>query len=68
MTYMSQRIFAWIAARAEREEGQAMVEYALLAGLISVVAILALQTIGTNANTIYAGIGAALGAVTVPTP
>ena len=35
-----------------REEGQAMVEYALILGLVSVVAIAALTAIGTNVNLI----------------
>jgi Flp pilus assembly pilin Flp len=52
-----------------RRPGQAMVEYALLAGLISVVAILALIGIGTEVNTIYQAINTALAAVpAVPVP
>jgi pilus assembly protein Flp/PilA len=39
-----------------REEGQAMVEYALILGLVSVVAIAALTAIGTNVNTIFGSI------------
>ena len=31
-----------------REEGQALVEYALILGLIAVVAVAALQLLGTN--------------------
>ena len=33
------------------EEGQGLVEYALIAALIAVVCVAALQAIGTNANT-----------------
>ena len=36
-----------------REEGQAMVEYALILGLVSVVAIGTLATIGTDVNSIF---------------
>lgn len=43
-----------------REEGQAMVEYALILSLVSVVAIGALTLIGTNVNTIFGSIAAAL--------
>lgn len=44
------------AALRSREEGQAMVEYALILGLVSVVAIAALTAIGTNVNTIFESI------------
>ncbi|MBD0328521.1 MAG: Flp family type IVb pilin [Thermoleophilia bacterium] len=40
----------------KREEGQALVEYALILGLISVVAIGALTLLGTNINTILSNI------------
>ena len=43
-----------------REEGQALVEYALILALISVVAIGALTTIGVNVNTILTSVGNAL--------
>ena len=46
-----------IVARIQsREDGQAMVEYALILGLVSVVAIGALTAIGTNVNTIFGSI------------
>lgn len=54
------------ALQLGRRPGQAMVEYALLAGLISVVAIVALTAIGFDANRIYLAISAALAAVVVP--
>ena len=37
----------------ERDEGQAMVEYALILGLVSVVAITVLTAIGTDVNVIF---------------
>jgi pilus assembly protein Flp/PilA len=56
-----------IAARLRsREEGQAMVEYALILGLVSVVAIAALTLIGTTVNGIYEAIATALGTVPLP--
>jgi Flp pilus assembly pilin Flp len=55
-----------LALQQGRRPGQAMVEYALLAGLISVVAILALTGIGIKVNAVYAAINTALGTVTVP--
>ena len=48
------------------EEGQAMVEYALILALVSVVSILALTAIGTNVNAIFTAIEAALAAVPLP--
>ena len=53
-------------ARLRREEGQAMVEYALILALVSVVSIIALTAIGTNVNAIFEAIQAAL--LTVPLP
>jgi pilus assembly protein Flp/PilA len=50
---------AFVALR-NREEGQAMVEYALILGLVSVVAIAALGAIGTNVNLIFENIRDAL--------
>jgi Flp pilus assembly pilin Flp len=34
--------------RAARQEGQALIEYALIISMIALVAIIALQTTGTN--------------------
>jgi Flp pilus assembly pilin Flp len=55
-----------LIARFRREEGQALVEYALILGLISVVAIVSLGLIGTNVNAILDAIQAALAAVPLP--
>jgi pilus assembly protein Flp/PilA len=44
----------------ENEKGQALVEYALILSLISVVAIGALTLIGKNVNTILGTVAAAL--------
>ncbi|HEV3479697.1 MAG TPA: Flp family type IVb pilin [Gaiellaceae bacterium] len=40
----------WIATHRDREEGQALVEYALILALISVVAIGVLTAIGGNVS------------------
>ena len=53
-------------ARLRSEEGQAMVEYALILALISVIAIAALTAIGTNVNAIFVAIQNALAAVPLP--
>jgi pilus assembly protein Flp/PilA len=52
-----------LAARIRREDGQAMVEYALILGLVSVVAIGALTTIGTDVNGVLNAVVGALAAV-----
>ena len=53
-----------LAARMRRDEsGQAMVEYALILGLVSVVAIGALTLIGTDVNGVLTAVQTALGAV-----
>jgi Flp pilus assembly pilin Flp len=43
-----------------KDDGQDMVEYALLASFISIVAIVALRAIGPLVRTIYTNIQAAL--------
>jgi pilus assembly protein Flp/PilA len=44
------------------EEGATMVEYALMVALIAVVCIIAVQTLGGNANTQFQAIATAIGA------
>jgi pilus assembly protein Flp/PilA len=46
-------LLAGLRARVEREEGQALVEYALILGLVSVVAIVGLQLIGTDIVSLF---------------
>ena len=52
--------FISLHARLEREEGQALVEYALILGLISVVAIALLSAIGTDVSQILSQVSTAL--------
>jgi len=47
---------------ASGEEGQDLIEYALLVGLISLVAVAALTLTGTNVNAIFNSIQAKLAA------
>lgn len=44
----------------DREEGQGMIEYVLLAALISVVAILAIQAVGVSVNQLFTTVDNAL--------
>jgi pilus assembly protein Flp/PilA len=57
---ISRTVLAGVAAGARREEGQALVEYALILGLISVVAIALLSAIGTDVSQILSNISTAL--------
>jgi len=43
----------WLRSFARDEEGQDLIEYALLVGLISLVAVAALTLTGTNLNAIF---------------
>jgi pilus assembly protein Flp/PilA len=52
-----------ISSIRNREDGQAMVEYALILGLVSVVAIGALTLIGQDVNGVLGAVQQALGAV-----
>lgn len=53
-------LLAKLAVGARREEGQALVEYALILGLISVVAIALLSAIGTDVSQILSQVSTAL--------
>jgi len=44
--------FLQVLARFDREEGQGLVEYALILVLVSIVAIAALTALGTNVSNI----------------
>jgi pilus assembly protein Flp/PilA len=57
---VSQTLVARIAVGARREEGQALVEYALILGLISVVAIALLTAVGTDVSQILSKVSTAL--------
>jgi pilus assembly protein Flp/PilA len=52
-----------IALQNRRQNGQAMVEYGLILGLVSVIAIAALTLIGTDVNGVFTTVEAALAAV-----
>jgi pilus assembly protein Flp/PilA len=49
-----------LAARLRSEDGQAMVEYALILGLVSVVAIAVLTAIGTDVTALFQTVDNAL--------
>lgn len=45
------------------EQGQDLIEYALLAGFISLVAVAAITTVGTGINGVYNNINAQVGSI-----
>jgi pilus assembly protein Flp/PilA len=61
---MLETIKSFVRSLRSDEEGQALVEYALIVGLISVVSLVALTLIGTSVNDILNAVGTALDAVT----
>jgi pilus assembly protein Flp/PilA len=51
----------WIATHRDREEGQALAEYALILALVAVVTIGALTLLGQNIDTQIRAIAGAIG-------
>ena len=49
-----------VALRQRKDSGQAMVEYALILGLVSVVAIGVLTAIGTDVTNVFQSVETAL--------
>ena len=54
------RAYLAVVALRDREEGQALVEYALLLALIAVVSIGILTTLGTSVSSIFSKVNAKL--------
>jgi pilus assembly protein Flp/PilA len=47
------RVYLALSSVRDREEGQAMVEYALILFLVSVVSIAVLTTLGTKVSSVF---------------
>jgi pilus assembly protein Flp/PilA len=56
-------LLAKFHARLDREEGQALVEYALILALIAVVSIVVLQLMGLNVSRVFGNVNNQLSAV-----
>ena len=56
-------VLSALRARLERQEGQALVEYALILALIAVVTIAVLQAIGVNVSKILDKVSTSLSSV-----
>lgn len=50
---MLEMVYNYILMRVHNEEGQGMVEYALILFLVSIVAIIMLALIGTNVTSVF---------------
>lgn len=61
-------VFARVRALVRDDRGQDLIEYALLAGLISLIAVVAMTGAGTQVNRVWEGIEAALTGVPDPPP
>jgi Flp pilus assembly pilin Flp len=57
---MLNMIMAYVQAVREREEGQALVEYALILALVSVASVVALTALGTSVAGILTSITGSL--------
>jgi pilus assembly protein Flp/PilA len=63
--FQTKALGAYLALRArlDREEGQALVEYALILALIAVLSIAILQALGLNVSRIFDKVNTQLSAV-----
>jgi pilus assembly protein Flp/PilA len=67
--YKAYNFWLAIRARVEEEEGQAMVEYALILALISIVSILVLTALGVDIKNVFKTVETAVsGTGSAPTP
>ena len=57
------RVYSALRDRVEREEGQALVEYALILALIAVVSILILQALGLNVSRVFNSVNSQISTV-----
>ena len=48
------------------ESGQDLIEYALLAGFISLVAVVAITSVGTGVNTVYGNLNTQVALIPAP--
>ena len=52
----------WLRVALHREKGQAMVEYAIILVLVSIVVIVILITMGNQVKNVFSNVACALGA------
>lgn len=54
------RVYLALSSVRDREEGQAMVEYALILFLVSVVSIAVLTTLGKSVSSVFSKVNASI--------
>ena len=57
------RAYEALMSRLKRQEGQALVEYALILALIAVVSIAILQSLGLNVKRVFTSVNSSLSSV-----
>ncbi len=55
------KLYVWARVRLTSDEGATAVEYGLMVALIAIVIITAVTLVGTNLDTLFRSIAAALG-------
>jgi Flp pilus assembly pilin Flp len=63
LSHKAYELWLTLRARIEAEEGQALVEYALILALIAVVSIVVLQLMGINISRVFGNVNNQLSAV-----
>jgi pilus assembly protein Flp/PilA len=63
MFFKAYEVLTSLRARLERQEGQALVEYALILALIAIVSIAVLKLIGVNVSRVFTGVNNQLNSV-----
>jgi pilus assembly protein Flp/PilA len=63
LSHKAYELLVGLRARLEAEEGQALVEYALILALIAVVSIVVLQLMGINISRVFGNVNNQLSAV-----
>jgi pilus assembly protein Flp/PilA len=63
MFFKAYEMLTALRARLERQEGQALVEYALILALIAIVSIAVLKLIGFNVSRVFTGVNNQLNSV-----
>jgi pilus assembly protein Flp/PilA len=53
LSSLAHMLLATVLPKARREEGQTFVEYALLIAFIAIVALVAVQLLGTNVSSVF---------------
>ena len=61
--YQEVAVREFLLRLTREDEGQDLIEYALLAGFISLVAVVAITNVGTGVNSVYGNINTQVGQI-----